>query len=415
MFKKGILFRIILIAIQFGFLQKISLADPEIKSLKVYSYNDQTSIPIINGESGSLTIEFDIKNNSEPMFRILFKFCDRDWNPYDNIFLMNNGYNTVYPNQLFFKSLPAQIKEADFHFKQSFPNERASIDFPFSGKWKFFITDSDDESKVYAEGRFIVAKSEFEINPEIHNETLEKIFFPTDLNRVFKINIDIDLPDNFIPLYVQGIEIIENQKIDYPYFIDRNNNNDYHAFYWDGNRKMSFMSKEIKPGNSYRETDLRNTNKFTTKQVNAQFDGVETSSFFVSPKEDLKGGSIVPEYSEEFATYLDVNFMLRLTPDITSDRVFVVGAFNNWGVLPQYELRENDGLYTTTIQLKRGVYDYQYVTAELNNGKISNIDWNVLEGNTWDVQKNYNIILWYSDPDKGRYDRIISYKQITSK
>lgn len=347
MFRAESLIKILLIAFQFILFRVILFAEPEIKSLKVYSYNDQVSIPIIDGARGSLTIEFDVKNNSEPSFRILFKFCDRDWNPYDNIFLMNNGYNTVYPNQMFYEALPAQIKEADFHFKQSFPNERSTIDFPFSGKWVFYITDSDDELKVYAEGKFIVAKSEFDILPEIHNETLEKIFFPTDLGRVFKITLDFNLPDNLVPNNVQGIEIIENQKIDYPYYVDKNNNNDLHAFYWDGSRKMSFMSKEIRPGNSYRETDLRNTNKFMAKQVNAQFDGLETSRFFMSPKEDLKGGSIVPKYSEEFATYLDVKFMIRLSPDITSDKVFVAGAFNNWDVLPENELKENDGLYST--------------------------------------------------------------------
>jgi hypothetical protein len=74
-----------------------------------------------------------------------------------------------------------------------------------------------------------------------------------------------------------------------------------------------------------------------------------------------------------------------------------------------------NGFYLKTVQLKRGIYDYQYVTADLNYGKIRDIDWYVLEGNNWDVKKDYYIFLWYSDPDKGGYDRIIAYKQITSK
>ena len=102
MFRAESYLKILIIAFQFILSNVILYAAPEIKSLKVYSYNDQAAIPIIDGGRGSLTIEFDVKNNSEPSFRILFKFCDRDWNPYDNIFLMNNGYNTVYPNQLFY-------------------------------------------------------------------------------------------------------------------------------------------------------------------------------------------------------------------------------------------------------------------------------------------------------------------------
>jgi hypothetical protein len=394
--------------------QKI-LAEIEIKSLKVYSNRDQTSLPVINSSSDLLTIEFDVKADYEPMFTIIFKFCDRNWNPYNNVFLMNIGYNTIHQNQLFFEVLPTQIKEADFHFKESFPNSRSNIDFPFSGKWKFYVTESNDTSMVYEEGRFIVVNNLIDISPEIKNKTLEKIFFPTDLGRIHEITLDLELPENLFPANVQGIEIIENHKIDYPYYVDRNGNSDYRAFYWDGNRKFSFISREIRPGNSYRETDLRNTTINMAKQVNAQFDGVETSKFFVYPKNDLFGGSIVPKFSEEFATYLDVKFRLRLSPDITNDKVFVVGSFNNWQTLSEYEMDESDGLYEKTIQLKRGIYDYQYVTAEMNRNKIENIDWYILEGNNWDRKNKYYIFLWYSEPDKGGYDRIIGYQLITSK
>ena len=386
-----------------------------IKSLKVYSYDDQTSLPVIDGSPGSLTIECDVKSSYEPMFNIIFKFCDRNWKPYENIFLINNGYNTVYQHQLFFKSLPPQVKEADFHLKESFPNDKCNIDFPFSGKWKFFITESNDTSIVYAEGKFILINNAFDIFPKIKNETLEKVFYPTDLGRIFKISVDFNLPGDFYPDYVQGIEIIENHKVEYPYYVDKTHNNNYHAFYWDGNRKFSFMTREIKPGNSYRQTDLRNTTINMPKQVNAQFSGIDDTRFYTQPKDDLKGGSIIPEFSKEFATYLDVKFWLRLPPEVNANEIFVVGAFNNWQVLPEYEMEYKDGYFVKTVQLKRGIYDYQYVTADMSSGKISDIDWYVLEGNNWDVKKDYNIFLWYSDPDKGGYDRIIAYKQITSE
>ena len=414
MFNYKSFFRISCIAFCLILIPYIINAQTEIKSLRVYSYENQTSMPIIYGDLGSLTIEFDVKCNYEPMFNIIFKFCDRNWNPYDNIFLTNSGYNTVYQNQLFFESMPPQVKEADFHLKESFPNDRCSIDFPFSGKWKFYITESNDTSKVYAEGKFIVIKNTFDIYPKIIDETLEKIVFPTDLNKIFKITLDFDLPDDYIPDYVNGVEIIENHKIDYPYFVDRKHNNDYHAFYWDGDKNFSFMTREIKPGNSYRETDLRNTTIDMAKNVNAQFTGIDDSRFYDEPREDLKGGSIVPKFSDEFATYLNVKFWLRVPSEVNVSNIFVVGAFNNWDVLPEDEMEYQNGYYVKTIQIKRGIYDYQYAMADVNQGKISNIDWLVLEGNTWEVKKNYYIFLWYSDPSNGGYDRIIANKQITS-
>jgi hypothetical protein len=415
MFNNERVFQAFLFVLGLVLIPYILKAETEIKSLRVYSYDNQISMPFISGDPESLTIEFDVKSDYEPMFNIIFKFCDRNWNPYDNIFLMNNGYNTVYQHQLFFESLPPQVKEADYHLKESFPNDKCNIEFPFSGKWKFFITESNDTSKIYAEGKFIVINNMFDVFPKIKNETLEKIFYPTDLNKIFKISLDFELPGEFYPDYIQGIEIIENHKIEYPYYVDRIHNNDYHAFYWDGNRKFSFMTRDIKPGNSYRETDLRNTTINMSKQVNAQFKGIDDTRFYTHPKEDLKGGSIVPEFSEEFATYLDVKFWLRLPPEVNANNIFVVGAFNDWQVLPGYEMEYQNGFYVKTVQLKRGIYDYQYVTADLNYGKIRDIDWYVLEGNNWDVKKDYYIFLWYSDPDKGGYDRIIAYQPITSK
>ncbi|MCX6149297.1 MAG: glycogen-binding domain-containing protein [Ignavibacteriales bacterium] len=388
-------------------------AQTEIKSLKVYAGSSQDSIPIIDGQKNSLTIEFDVKSVGEPMFNIIFKFCDRDWNPYNNLFLSNTGYNTVFQHQMFYEVLPPQIKEVDFHYKGSFPNDRSSVDFPFSGKWKFYVTESNDTSKVYAVGKFIVVNNLIEVSAKIKNETLEKIYFPTDLGRIFQLDLELNLPENYFPSNVQGIEIIENQKIEYPYYVDRKGNSDLRAYYWNGSNKFSFMSKEIRPGNSYRQVDLRNTTINMAKQVYAQFDGVETSRFFVSPGKDLHGGSLVAKYSDQFATYLDVTFRLRPPAEINS-KIFLVGSFNNWQVLPEYEMQNSGGLFTTTVQIKRGIYDYQYVTADLNDGKISNIDWYILEGNNWNTKNYYSIFLWYSEPDKGGYDRIIGYQQIMS-
>jgi len=51
-------------------------------------------------------------------------------------------------------------------------------------------------------------------------------------------------------------------------------------------------------------------------------------------------------------------------------------------------MNESGGVYSITIPLKRGIYDYQYVAADVENGEIINPDWLVLEGNTWLTQKN---------------------------
>ena len=67
------------------------------------------------------------------------------------------------------------------------------------------------------------------------------------------------------------------------------------------------------------------------------------------------------------------------------------------------------------MQLKRGVYDYQYVVVNGEYSDVTNQDWYVLEGNDWQTTNDYNIFLWYRDLEYGGYDRIIGYSKIQTR
>ena len=390
-------------------------SDIEIKSLKSYTDN-KTSLPvIINGNQNAsyLNIEFDINSVRIPALKLVFRFCDKNWNPTDNVFLANNGQN-VSP-ELDVYNLPVNIEGARYRYEGSFPDEKGYVTFPFSGKWKFFITDSFDTSKVYASGRFFVINQELNLNVNIKKQLMEdKVYYPQDLARVFDLTASFNLPDDLFPNFVDHVEILENKKLDYPILIDRNFNTIYRQYYWDGNRKFSFSAKDIKPGNEYRETDSRNVNKFNSKNIKAQFDGLEYSRFFTIGKKDLNGSFLLTNPQSDFASYLNVTFSIR-PPDPSFGDIYLVGAFNNWVVSPDYKMENSGGVYTKTVELKRGIYDYQYVTADYINDEIKNIDWLTLEGNNWQTTNEYYVFLFYNDPNYGGYDRIIAYRKIISK
>ena len=386
--------------------------DVIIKSLRVYSSNDETLLPVIS-EGSNITIEFDIESEFEPNLNIIFRFCDKDWNPTDNIFLTNLGKNTAYFLEL--KTLPTTVENAKYHFKDIFPGNYDDVEFPFSGKWMFYVTESNDSSIVYASGRFYVILNEIKLNVTLKREQLEdKVYSPADLAKAFNITAAFNIPDEMFPQFVDHLEIIENQKIYQPVIVDRNFNTNRRQFYWDGNRKFSFTARDIYPVKEYRQTDLRNINVFNSKDVKAQFDGIEYSRFFKEAKKDLNGGSILTNYNNEFATYLNVTFSVR-PPEENSGNIFLTGVFNNWQLLPEYELANDYGLYIKTIELKRGAYDYQYVVADVINGVIKNDDWLLLEGNTWETSNVYHVFLYYKDPNYGGYDRIIGYSKIISR
>lgn len=390
-----------------------SASDFILKSLRVYSSLDQTEFPIIDLRDSikkSITIEFDILSVSMPNLNIIFKFCDSQWNPYENVFLLNPGYNTEY--NIWFERLPQRVTGARYHYQGSFPNRNVS--FPFSGKWKFFIVDSQNPKQIYGEGKFFVIYPEVKINVSINRERAQSYNAElANLNYTYAIQSSFILPDSLFPSNVKAVELIENRKLNFPIMIDRRQFDKTRFYEWNGSNRFTFIARDLRPGNEYRQTDLRDYNRFNTKEVNAKLDGIETSNFFKKLRSDLNGASFITDFRNEYSEYLNVNFKIRPPENITQP-VFLVGSFNNWQVLPQYEMFDDNGLLNLKIELKRGLYDYQYVVANYKNTSIENIDWNILEGNYWDTSNEYHVFLYYETTEKGGYDKIIGYRKIKS-
>ena len=385
--------------------------DFEIKSLKTYTAGNEASFPVIDygtGNPSKITIEFDIASDYQPFLNIHFKFCDKNWEPYDNIFLVNQGHD--FERNLYLEKLPNDVTGANYHFKKNFPSQ--DVWFPFSGKWIYYITDSQDEETVYASGKFIVVYPGLKLNARISRARLEgKSASPA--TRTFTMETSFVLPDSLFPTNVDEVEIIENQKIYDPIIIDRDPYNEYRYYDWDGADRFKFVAKDIFPGNEYRQVDLRDHNIYNTKEVNAQRDVIETSQSNSRYYKDLNGGSILTNYNNRYADYLDVTFKLRM-PSNFKKKIFLVGSFNEWDIWYDYEMNNNGGLFETTAELKRGIYDYQYVTAEVINNEITNLNWIELEGNNWETDNEYHILLYYKEPERGNYDRLLGYVKISS-
>jgi len=387
--------------------------DPVIKSLQAYSGSDQLSIPLVMQSKESkknLTIEFDVASNFEPNLVIEFRFCDFNWTPYENLFLINQGRNTT--RLLWFETIRTPNAGANYHFKDSYPN--FDVNFPFPGKWIYIIRDSMNKNRIYAQGGFFVVNESLPIKTAVKREVLDgPLSGLVELNRAFSLDMSFVLPDSLFPSNVTGVEVIENRKFLSPYSVGRMNTG-LRNFYYDGGRNFLFNIRDLRPGNGYRSLDLRDKGKYNYPETNARFDGIENDEFYKMRKHDLVGGSLIMNYRNENAQYIKVKFRLRPSESINK-KVFVAGSFTNWLVLPQYEMKLENGFYSLDVELKRGEYDYQYVLADIDgNGNVSNIDFYTLNGNFWETDNDYHIFVFYFTPDKGGYNKIIGYKKMRS-
>jgi len=397
-------------------LSTIVLADGiKVKSLKSYIKFDETTFPVIvesdEGIQGRLIIEFDVEAELEPQLKISFKFCDLDWKPYDNYFLSNEGYNVE--RNLWFETLGSNFIGADFHYKGEFPNN--DITFPFSGNWIYIISDSHDDELIYEVGKFFVVKKEIDIHSSIKTFQLEGAkIFPRELAKTFELNTVFHLKDDMFDNRVLGVQIIENRRIDEPYWVDRYEYDELSFYEWDASKNFKFVRRDIMPGNEYRTADLRDHNRFSAPETFAQIDRIETQKFYKKRPPDLDGSSVFTKNSNSYAQYLDVIFNFK--PNLPfGKRIFLVGAFNNWLVSPEYELKSVSDIFSVEVNLKRGMYDYQYVSAEGFEDDIYNIDFYELEGNFWNTNNEYNVFVYYKSEENGEFDKIIGYTKIYSK
>ena len=405
---------VLILSMLFFYFNNLWPQEFSIKSLNIYTTDNLTSLPVLTGDN-KLVIEFDVQGQYIPNMNIVFRFCDKGWMPTKNIFLLNPQYSTYY--FLDFEELPIMVvDDARYHHKSTYPDDRDQVQFPFSGKWRFYLTDTEDSSIVYGTGKFFVVNDDIELGVRIKRDELEdQSYWPVELAKSINVTSDFYLPDDFHPSFVDRIEIVDNQRLYYPVVIDRKTNTLFRFYKWDANRSFTFTARDIPAGNEFRQVDIRDNNLFSAKDVRAQLDGLEYSRFFLNPlNKDLNGGKIFSNYKDEFSTYLNVTFSIR-PPEENFRNIFLIGAFNDWNLSLDYHMNESGGIYSITIPLKRGIYDYQYVAADLDNGEIINADWLVLEGNTWLNSKEFDVFLYYNEQDKGGYERIIGYKRVKSQ
>lgn len=409
---KTVFLSAIILIIHFTHSYSQSIGDEFIiRSLNTYTTSDEVALPVLTW-GNKLVIEFDVQAEYIPNMNVVFRFCDKGWTPTNNIFLLNTSYSTAY--FLDFEDLPVTlVEDARYHHRSTYPDDRGQVRFPFSGKWRYYLTDTQDSSIVYGTGKFFVVEGLIEMDVFLKRDELEdKNYWPVELAKRFSLTSDFYLPEQFYPAFVDKMVIIDNQRIQYPIDVDRNVNTLFRFYKWDANRHFTFTARDIPAGNEFRQVDIRNSNLYSGRNLDAHIDGLEYSRFFLDyEKNDLNGGKIYENYRDAYSTYHNVTFSIRPPDDVYGD-IFLVGAFNDWLISPDYQLYNSDGVFSFTTYLKRGIYDYQYVVGEIEDDSVVNADWLILEGNTWTNRKEFDVFLYYNEQDNGGYERIIGYKRI---
>lgn len=125
--------------------------------------------------------------------------------------------------------------------------------------------------------------------------------------------------------------------------------------------------------------------------------------------DQTQGGRFLPDAytatdADTGADYVDVHFTLDF-PQLMNGEIYVNGDFTTNAYDERYRMKYDaaSGLYTLTLPLKQGSYNYQYVAVK-DGEKRGNAS--LIEGDKYETQNEYNVSVYYRSPT-GRADRLI--------
>ena len=109
--------------------------------------------------------------------------------------------------------------------------------------------------------------------------------------------------------------------------------------------------------------------------------------------------------------YVDVYFSLRPDYNISGGDVYVFGELTDWQIKEEAKVKFNHEInyWETTLYLKQGYYNYQYVYVK-NGTNI--IDATYIEGNHWQTGNEYMILIYLQD-EGTIYDKLIGFNYLT--
>ncbi len=113
------------------------------------------------------------------------------------------------------------------------------------------------------------------------------------------------------------------------------------------------------------------------------------------------------------ADYTWVHFALDEFDDAGGTKeIYIVGAFNDWQLAPEYRLKKSENNYwEVAVLLKQGYYNYQYAVFDQSTQTTS---YSNVNGSFWQTENLYQALFYYR-PWGVRYDVLMGYGEVNTR
>lgn len=388
--------------------------DPKFRTLTV-TLNDQLlhdPVLRLNDPGDRLVFSFDEITEDRSYLRARLIHCNSDWKPST---LSETEYVDGF-NQADIEDYGYSSNTYIHYVNYKFTIPQEGLRPLVSGNYILQVYDSDDPDTTLLQFRFRVSEQGMAISGYADGRTDRS--FNTDLQQL-SIALTPIGTTTYNPYADVFVEVLQNSRPDSSRILRAPSRMERSSFIYDHNPDLIFRA-----GNEYR--------RFETVRNNYPGMGVETTAY-ADPmyhavlKRDMprnegqyiydstqRGRFKVDEYNSTdpdlSADYIMTHFSLE-TDEIPGSDIYVEGELFQRGFtdLNRMKYLREDGIYTLSIPLKQGSYNYQYVVLP-RSGKGSATP-SPIEGDHFETLNEYNVYVWLRTPGS-RADRLIGTSTI---
>ena len=388
-----------------------------IRSVKLHAYADQLSYPILKlNSTDRIELHFDDLDADVKYYSYTFVLCNADWTtaPMSQFDYMR-GFANVRINT--YRNASIALTRYT-HYSAILPDKNT---FPTrSGNYLLKVFTNGDTSKTVFTKRFLVVDMKAGIAATVL-QPFNTAFAKTHQKIQFSINVQSIKPTNVF----QQIKVVILQN-----------------FRWDQsikNIQPTFIRQNILEYNTENESLFPAQKEWrwlNLTSLRLQTDRIEKGDYtnkgqtlFVKPDGDRNGlrymyyrdangfcqystiEPVNPYWQGDYATVWFRYLPSNKQPFKEQD-VYLYGELTNYELTEAHKLNYNaeTGFYENKQMLKQGFYDYIYLLKDKKTGTIAS---DFTEGNWFETENNYTILVYYR-PLGGRADELIAISLINS-
>ncbi|HZH01365.1 MAG TPA: DUF5103 domain-containing protein [Flavisolibacter sp.] len=390
----------------------------DIRTIKLYKTGDQTSFPVLGlNSSDQLELHFDDMDGGVKNYYYSFQLCNADWTPSMlNTFEYIKGFQSVritnYRN--------SSIATARYTHYQATVPERNS--YPIrSGNYLLRVFMNNDTTRTVFTRRFVVVDTKAALSPQLQ-QPFNSQWFRTHQ----KIQMIIQTDSRIQILSPQDLKVVVLQNNNWQTALYMDRPTIYRGNYFEYNDEAI---TSIPAGKEWRWIDLRSF-RLLSDRMERMDKNADTPFIYV--KQDISRAGQAFVYYRDLNGSFTVETLEGVNPFWQGDYgnvqftyapsngrpfegrdVFVFGEFTDFANKGKGKMtfNESKGVYETTLYMKQGYYNYNYMT--LPTGKPGFPDFSQTEGNFWGTENAYTVLVYYR-PFGARADEIIGFASLNS-